>query len=47
MVNEGFSDRRGVRPISEGANRVAVIITDGRSQGKIKINIFLFHYNLR
>ncbi|CAK5070046.1 unnamed protein product [Meloidogyne enterolobii] len=42
MVNEGFSDRRGVRPISEGANRVAVIITDGRSQGKIKINISLF-----
>uniref|UniRef100_A0A1I8BC42 Transmembrane matrix receptor MUP-4 n=1 Tax=Meloidogyne hapla TaxID=6305 RepID=A0A1I8BC42_MELHA len=31
MVNEGFSDRRGVRPISEGANRVAVIITDGRN----------------
>ncbi|KAL3093349.1 hypothetical protein niasHS_005863 [Heterodera schachtii] len=35
MVTEGFSERRGVRPISEGANRVAVVITDGRSQDNV------------
>ncbi|KAI3415661.1 hypothetical protein GPALN_005254 [Globodera pallida] len=35
MVSEGFSERRGVRPLSEGANRVAVVITDGRSQDNV------------
>ncbi|PAV59374.1 hypothetical protein WR25_03507 [Diploscapter pachys] len=50
MVSEGFSERRGARPQSPDISRVAIILTDGRSQDnvtgpaeaarKLKINTF-------
>jgi hypothetical protein len=30
MVLEGFSERRGARPVSNDVSRVAIVITDGR-----------------
>ncbi|KAK0416184.1 hypothetical protein QR680_012332 [Steinernema hermaphroditum] len=35
MVMEGFSERRGARPQSEEISRVAIVITDGRSQDNV------------
>jgi hypothetical protein len=35
MVVEGFSERRGARPQSETVARVAIVITDGRSQDNV------------
>ncbi|KIH45082.1 hypothetical protein ANCDUO_24884 [Ancylostoma duodenale] len=35
MVQEGFSERRGARPQSSDIARVAIVLTDGRSQDNV------------
>ncbi|KAK5982017.1 von Willebrand factor type A domain protein, partial [Trichostrongylus colubriformis] len=35
MVQEGFSERRGARPQSPDIARVAIVLTDGRSQDNV------------
>lgn len=35
MVVEGFSERRGARLLQEDISRVAIVITDGRSQDNV------------
>lgn len=35
MVSEGFSERRGARPQSPDIARVAIVLTDGRSQDNV------------
>lgn len=37
MVEEGFSTRRGARPISDAVRRIAIVITDGRSQDNVAL----------
>ncbi|KAJ1374160.1 Transmembrane matrix receptor MUP-4 [Parelaphostrongylus tenuis] len=35
VANEAFSERRGARPLSDRVARVAIVITDGRSQDSV------------
>ena len=35
MSEEAFSVNRGARPIEHGYNRVAIVLTDGRSQDNV------------
>lgn len=37
MVVEGFSERRGARTKSDDVARVAIVITDGRSQDNVTV----------
>lgn len=40
MVLEGFSERRGARPVSNDVSRVAIVITDGKFFGIAIVNVF-------
>uniref|UniRef100_A0A1I7VU29 Transmembrane matrix receptor MUP-4 n=1 Tax=Loa loa TaxID=7209 RepID=A0A1I7VU29_LOALO len=39
VTDEGFSERRGARPIGNGVPRILIVITDGRSQDDVTIAV--------
>uniref|UniRef100_A0A913I4D2 EGF-like domain-containing protein n=1 Tax=Strongyloides stercoralis TaxID=6248 RepID=A0A913I4D2_STRER len=45
MVNEGFSISKGARPLSSDISRVAIIMTDGRSQDNVTNPSITARYN--